>query len=63
MNDTEKIRLLEARLQILTVNSKDNQGVCRRIRREIRNLKKNQEGECQTAMKFEADSEALPGCL
>lgn len=42
MNDTEKIKLLEARLQVLTANEKDNQGVCRRIQREIRNLKKKQ---------------------
>ena len=42
MNDTEKIRLLEARLQIMAANGKDNQGVCRRVQREIRNLKKKQ---------------------
>lgn len=42
MNDTEKIKLLEARLQVLAANEKDNQGVCRRIQREIRNLKKKQ---------------------
>lgn len=39
MNVDEKIRLLEARLQVLTANEKDNQGVCRRIQREIRKLK------------------------
>ncbi len=43
MNLNEKIKLLEARLQILTGNEKDNQGVCRRIQREIRRLKKEQE--------------------
>jgi hypothetical protein len=42
MNETEKIKFLEARLQVLTANDKENQGVCRRIQREIRNLKKKQ---------------------
>ena len=42
MNETEKIKFLEARLQVLTANDKENQGVCRRIQREIRNLRKKQ---------------------
>ena len=42
MNETEKIKFLEARLQVLAANEKDNQGGCRRIQREIRNLKKKQ---------------------
>lgn len=42
MKVNEKIRLLEARLQILTANEKDNQGVCRRIQREIRKLKREE---------------------
>lgn len=40
MTNTEKIALLEIRLNKLERNQKDNQGVCRRIRRDIRNLKK-----------------------
>lgn len=43
MNIQEKINLLEDRLNKLTWREKDNQEVCRRIRREIRNLKKKQE--------------------
>lgn len=37
-----KIKLLENRLQLLENSDKENQGVCRKIRREIRNLKKKQ---------------------
>ncbi len=40
METKAKIELLEARLQKLLASEKDNQGVCRRLRREIRNLKK-----------------------
>lgn len=40
MNKEEKCRLLEERLKKLESSQKDNQGVCRRIRRDIRNLKK-----------------------
>lgn len=40
MEIKEKINLLEGRLQVLTAREKENQGVCRRIRRDIRNLKK-----------------------
>lgn len=43
MENTAKIRLLEDRLQKLMGSEKENQGVCRRIRRDIRNLKKKQE--------------------
>lgn len=35
-----RIKLLEDRLNKLEGNEKDNQEVCRRIRRDIRNLKK-----------------------
>lgn len=40
MDINAKIKLLENRLQVLTMREKDNQEVCRRIRRDIRNLKK-----------------------
>lgn len=40
MNTTEKINILEAKLQKLTSSEKENHGVCRKIRRNIRNLKK-----------------------
>lgn len=40
MKNTDKIKLLENRLEVLSANDKENQGVCRRIRRDIRNLKK-----------------------
>ncbi len=40
MDSKAKVELLEARLKKLLASEKDNQGVCRRIRREIRNLKK-----------------------
>lgn len=40
MNNQEKIELLKRRLHNLEVNNKDNNGVQRRIRRDIRNLEK-----------------------
>ncbi len=40
MNKKQKCAMLEYRLNKLIGNKKDNQGVCRRISREIRNLKK-----------------------
>lgn len=40
MDTIAKINLLERRLQILTAREKENQEVCRKIRRDIRNLKK-----------------------
>lgn len=40
MDNQAKINLLERRLQVLTAREKENQGVCRRIRRDIRNLRK-----------------------
>ena len=40
MNITEKIKILEERLQKLFSNEKENYGVCRKIRREIRKLQK-----------------------
>lgn len=40
MTKEQKCRLLEERLKRLESSQKDNQGVCRRIRRDIRNMKK-----------------------
>lgn len=40
MNNQEKIQLQERRLHNLEVNNKENNGVQRRIRRDIRNLEK-----------------------
>lgn len=40
MNDKEKLQLLKKRLHDLEVNQKENYGVQRRIRRDIRNLEK-----------------------
>ncbi len=40
MTNQQKCALLEDRLNKLERRAKDNQGVCRRIRREIRNLQK-----------------------
>lgn len=41
MNTTEKIKVLEERLQKLSSNEKENYGVCRKIRREIRTLQRD----------------------
>ena len=38
MNNQEKVKLLEKRLHDLEANGKENFGVQRRIRRDIRNL-------------------------
>lgn len=40
MDAIAKINLMERRLQILSARERDNQEVCRKIRRNIRNLKK-----------------------
>ncbi|EET62712.1 hypothetical protein BRYFOR_05062 [Marvinbryantia formatexigens DSM 14469] len=40
MNNQEKVRLLKQRLQNLEISGKENGGVQRRIRRDIRNLEK-----------------------
>lgn len=40
MEAEAKIKLLETRMQIITARGKDCQGVCRRIQRDIRNLRK-----------------------
>ena len=40
MTIEEKIKLMENRLHKLESNEKENNGVCRRIRRDIRNLRK-----------------------
>ncbi len=42
MTTEQKIRLNEYRLHILESSEKENYGVCRKIRRNIRNLKKAQ---------------------
>lgn len=47
MKDEGRIRLLQTRLQNLTANEKDNQGVCRKIRRELRILKGQQGQGCK----------------
>lgn len=39
MNKEQKCRLLEERLKRLEGSQKDNQGICRRIRRDIRNIR------------------------
>lgn len=44
MDNKAKINLLERRLQVLAARGKDNQGVCRRIQRDIRNLQKKLNG-------------------
>ena len=49
MNTKAKIDLLERRLQVLTAREKENQGVCRRIRRDIRNLRKKAEQQKDSA--------------
>lgn len=40
LNTTEKIMVLEARLKKLSSSEKENYGVCRKIRKEIRDLQK-----------------------
>lgn len=45
MDYQAKIDLLERRLEILSAREKENQGVCRRIQRDIRNLRKKIAGE------------------
>ena len=45
METEAKIRMLEDRLNKLMSNDKENQGVCRRIRRDIRNLEKKRQKE------------------
>lgn len=39
MRDLDKIRLLESRLNRLERSDRNNYGICRKIRREIENLK------------------------
>lgn len=46
MDTNAKIKLLENRLQVLTMREEENQGVCRRIRRDIRNLNHLQSTAC-----------------
>ncbi|HJA69322.1 MAG TPA: hypothetical protein H9664_04800 [Firmicutes bacterium] len=49
MDISTKIALLENRLHILnTRKDRNNAGVCQRINREIRNLKKKQQTKTQT---------------
>ncbi len=40
MTTEERIKLMEDRLQKLESSEKENFGVCRRIKRDIRNLQK-----------------------
>lgn len=40
MDNTAKIKLLEDRLHVLMGRDRENQGACRRIQRDIRNLEK-----------------------
>lgn len=40
MKNEDKIKLSEARLELLTNSEKENYGICRKIQREIRNLRK-----------------------
>lgn len=40
MKNEDKIKLLQARLQQLESREKENYGVCRKVRRNIRNLGK-----------------------
>ena len=40
MTKEEKLTLMENRLRKLETRKKDNDGVCRRLRREMRNLQK-----------------------
>ena len=48
MDISTKIALLENRLHILnTRKDRNNAGVCQRINREIRNLKKKQQSESE----------------
>lgn len=42
MNNQEKIQLLKDRLHNLETNNKENNGVQRRISRDIRNLEKKE---------------------
>lgn len=40
MTKEEKLTLMENRLRKLETRKKDNDGMCRRLRREMRNLQK-----------------------
>lgn len=40
MTDEMKLAALESRLKVLTARGAENNGVCRRINREIRNIRK-----------------------
>ena len=41
MENEDRIKILEARLKNLSSKEKDNQGVRRKIQRELRNLEKD----------------------
>jgi len=45
MNTSDKINALENRLHRLTVRDRENFGVRRKIKRQIRNLEKKQESK------------------
>lgn len=43
MNNAQKIKILEDRLNRLERNDRTNHGICRKIRREIENLRGQEE--------------------
>lgn len=46
MNTMDKIKLLEERFQKLSSSEKENYGVCRKVRRNIRCLQKTNDNLC-----------------
>ena len=46
MDKRSQINLLKFRLHRLTVRGKDNEGVCRKIQRQIRNLERDLPPQC-----------------
>ncbi|MCI8718497.1 MAG: hypothetical protein HFH64_10110 [Lachnospiraceae bacterium] len=46
MNTMDKIKLLEERFQKLSSSEKENYGVCRKVRRNIRSLQKTNDNLC-----------------
>ena len=54
MTAKNRINLLKFRLHKLTVREKDNAGVCRKLRRQIRNLEEARAQESRQASESEA---------
>ena len=54
MDKRAQINLLKFRLHKLTVREKDNAGVCRKIRRQIRNLEEARAQESRQTSESEA---------